>query len=287
MKNFIAIVFLLIAAKTVSAQQIDLTKVADSISTEAETLYRSEWASWHGSDIFGEKCAAQRLRAGGYISYDTGKGLNNVFFSRDAEPQVLATISFGYGLNKDNYKLDTTARKLTPAEKELYTIRQAVVVDINKDTLYKRYQHTNLNPVPIITKKSKVVYVLTGPDINGVVIFGNDYLVTFDKNNNMVAKRHLHKNLIPVTYSKPGADGKPVDIAGMHIHLPQTGDFITATDICTLRLYEKYTTWKQHIVTSKNYASVWDCEHDKLSIMPLADWEKNNSLKSALQNNTH
>jgi hypothetical protein len=38
----------------------------------------------------------------------------------------------------------------------------------------------------------------------------------------------------------------------MHSHLPETGDFITPTDICTLMPYEKFANWKTHNVVSKN-----------------------------------
>jgi hypothetical protein len=41
------------------------------------------------------------------------------------------------------------------------------------------------------------------------------------------------------------------EIGAMHSHLPESGDFSTATDICTLMLYAQITKWKQHIVVSK------------------------------------
>jgi hypothetical protein len=287
MKLICGALLFLVLAHPVKAQLKDLNKIADSISNEAEILYKSEWASWHGSDIFTQQVKAKQPLSAGYISYDTGKGLNNVFFSKGPDPVVLATISFGYDFNSTNYKLDTINRKLTPAENDLYTIRQAVIADIYKDTLYKRYNHTSLNPIPIINNKTKKVYVLTGPDISGVVVFGNDYLITFDKNNNMVSKRHLHKNIIPVQYQKPSADNTQIDIAGMHIHLPETGDFITATDICTLKLYEKFTTWNQHMVMSKNYVSIWDCKRDKLAIITKEAWDKMNPAANALKNAGH
>lgn len=250
-----------------NAQERDLQKIADSISTEADLLYKSEWASWYGTDIFLEKCKAMRPMSGGYISYDTGKGLKNVFFSKDPEPKTLAIISFGYDYNAENYTLDTVQRLLNKQEKELYTIRQAVIADIGKDTLYKHYKNSNLNPIPIITKKEKKVYVLTGPQVTGVIIFGNDYLITFDNKNNITDKKTLHKNIIPINYNKPGPDPSKDEETSFHIHRPETGEFMTATDICTLRLYEKNTTWKTSMVRSKDYVSIWDCQKDKLFIM--------------------
>jgi hypothetical protein len=101
------------------------------------------------------------------------------------------------------------------------------------------------------------------------VIFGNDYLLNFDEQNNLITKKRLHKNLIPVNLpTKPDE----IAIGAMHSHLPETGDFITATDICTLMLYEKFAKWKQHIVIGENYVSIWDCEKDWLTLLSREAW---------------
>jgi hypothetical protein len=278
MKKFklplLLIVSFFISLKTARAQERDLVKIAANIVAEADILYKSEWASWNGTDIFSEKCKTRRTLAGGYISYDTGKGLTNVFFSKDAEPKILSTISFEYGFNPQKYTLDTADRKFTKQEKELYIIRQAVIADMYKDTIYKNYKNASLNPVPVISNRERKVYVLTGPDISGVVIFGNDYLIKFDKNNNITSKKTLHKNIIPANYTKAGSSGKELQVASMHSHLPETGGFITATDICTLRLY----------VMSKNYVSIWDCKKNILAIMTMEAWKRIGEHQNALKN---
>ena len=98
------------------AQQKDLVKIADSISNEGNALYKSEFASWYGTDIFVEKCKNRRANAGGYLSYDNGSGLVNIFFTKEPAPKVLSTITFGYDLDFHNYKLDTTDRAFTETE---------------------------------------------------------------------------------------------------------------------------------------------------------------------------
>jgi len=177
---------------------------------------------------------------------------------------VLATISFGYDFNSDNYKLDTVDRKLTSFEKQLYTIRQSAISELYKDTLFKTYKNTSLNPIPIIGNNTRKVYVLTGTHLNGVVIFGNDYLIDFDQNNNIINKKSLHKSIIPIYTAKD-----TIGTTTFHTHLPETGDFITPTDICTLLLYEKLTKWSQHFVRSKDYISIWDCKKNTLLIMTM------------------
>lgn len=262
-------------------QQRDLVKIADSIRAEAEVLYRSEFASWYGSDVFAEKCKARRNRSGGYLSYDNGKNLINIFYSTAPTPTVLATISFGYDFNAANYKLDTTDRHFNATESALYTIRKLATTDLQTDTLYKFYKNSSPNPIPIIRDGKKMVYILTGPNNNGVVLFGNDYLLNFDKDNNIVAKKRLHKNLIPIQMKDNSGQ---TTIGGVHIHLPETGEFITATDICTLMLYEKFTNWKQHMVRSANYISIWDCERNKLAIITVEAAKKIDMLESVIKN---
>jgi hypothetical protein len=61
--------------------------------------------------------------------------------------------------------------------------------------------------------------------------------LTFDKDNNLISKKQLHKNIIPIEYGKE-EEGITIE-STIHSHLPETGDFITATDICTLMLYGK------------------------------------------------
>ncbi|MGY3213480.1 hypothetical protein [Mucilaginibacter sp. HD30] len=281
MKRLFLLVILSNICLLAIGQQRDLTKVADSIRAEAEVLFRSEFASWYGSDIFSEKCKVRRASASGYLSYDNGKNLINVFYSDGEIPTVVSTISFGYDFNASNYKLDTTDRPFNPTERALYSMRKAAIAQMNRDTLFKVYKNANLNPIPIINNGKKMVYALTGPTISGVVLFGNDYLLNFDKDNNIIAKRKLHKNLIPVQTKDNSGQ---ITVGGIHMHLPETGDFITATDICTLMLYEKFTTWKQHIVLSQNYTSIWDCERNKLSIVTAEEWKKTNPTMDMLKN---
>ena len=272
-KLTISCVLLLFAVRAL-AQHKNTQRLTDNIVNEGKALFRSEWASWYGSDIFLAQCKEKRALVGGYISYETPTGLNNVFFSKGGDPVALATTSFGNDFNENNYKLDTIPRKLNALEKELVNIRQAVIKRMRTDTIFKYFKNTELNAVPIIRNGVKKVYVLTGPQTNGVVIFGNDYLVNFNNNNEITEIRRLHKNILSIQYHGPTADSSKTEISAMHSHLPETGDFITATDICTLMLYEKYTTWSQYYVLSKNYVSIWDCKKNELFEMTMEAWKK-------------
>lgn len=269
-KTIVAFVFL-ISVVRVFAQHERLDQITDSITNEGKALYRSEWTSWYGTDIFTAKCPEKKDLSGGYFSYETSDRLTNIFYSKGDAPVVLASISFGKDFNPNNYKLDTIQRKLTETEHDYYALRMATVKRVHSDTIFKRFKNTSLNIIPIIQKDVKKAYVLTGPSVDGVVVFGNDYLINFDKANEITSVKTLHKNIIPI-YTK--ADSGKTAATTMHSHLPETGDFITATDICTLMLYEKFTTWETHYVISKNYISIWDCKKNDLVILTMEAWKR-------------
>jgi hypothetical protein len=275
-KGAIVLLLMMLFAFDTFAQQKDTQRITDSIVNEGKALYRSEFASWYGTDIFLEKCQSKRALIGGYLSYETPTGLNNIFYSKGDDPVVLGTTSFGSDMLPGNYMLDTTKRPFTSTEKELFTLRVSVIKRMTTDTIFKYYKNTDLNPVPIITNGIKKVYVLTGPKQNGVVVFGNDYLVNFDNNNQITAINRLHKNIITAYYNNT-QDSSKREVSGFHSHLPTTGDFITATDICTLMLYEKFTTWNQYYTISKNYISIWDCKKNSLFALTMDAWNRINA----------
>ncbi len=248
-----------------SAQETD-HKIA-TIEAEGKRLYRSEMASWYGTDVFMDEYIAPD-KGGGYFSYSSGNNATCIFYSKGDTPVVIATITFDSTYDTKSAKKEFFSRPLTAYEQDLLTIQKKAKAMITSDTLFKSYRNTNLNLVPLISNGEKKVYVLTGPTVNGVVIFGNDYLISFDDKGNVKEKKALHKNIIPINYERE--EGKST----MHSHLPESGDFITPTDICTLMLYEKFAHWQQHFVVSEKYYSIWDCATDQLVTLTKEAWEK-------------
>ncbi|MBH8559106.1 hypothetical protein [Hymenobacter negativus] len=218
-------------------------KTPKEIVAEGKLLYRSEAASWYGTDIFLAKLKTKRQYSGGYLSYPIATGGRCVFFSRGDEPETLAVISFDSTFSTQTAQIDSVPRPLNELEKNLFAIRRKALDVVSKDTLFKHFKNTNLNLIPLITEAGRKVYALTGPQVSGVVVFGNDYRIDFDKNNSIVGMTRLHKNIIAINYGKGEAQ-----TSAMHSHLPSTGAYITATDICTLMLYEKFPRWNQYYV---------------------------------------
>lgn len=265
MKRFLFLLPFLAAICTASAQDND-HKIA-AIEAEGRSLYRSEMASWYGTDVFQADYIAPD-KSGGYVSYSSGNNATCIFYSKGDTPVVIATITFDSTYDTKSAKKDFFDRPLTTYEHDLLTMRKKSATLIKSDTIFKAYRNTRLNLVPLISNGERKVYVLTGPEVNGVVIFGNDYLINFDEQGNVKERKALHKNIIPINYSTDKGE------LTMHSHLPETGDFITPTDICTLMLYEKFAHWKQHIVISQNYYSIWDCESDQLATLTKEAWDR-------------
>ncbi len=279
MNKILAIILTLITISVFG--QYDPNEKVQPIIAEGKLLYKSEMASWYGSDMFLENYK-NKDNIGGYFSYTDGDISKCVFFSKSDIPIVIGTISFDSTYNVQSAKSDFSEREFTTNENELYLIRKMALSEVKSDTLFKFYNNTSLNFIPFINENEKKVYILTGPHQSGIVIFGNDYLLTFDKNNQLTHKKQLHKNIIAINYG-----GKDAAETTLHSHLPETGDFITATDICTLMLYEKYAKWKSHNVVSKNYLNMWNCETDELTVLAMdilekikKDQEKRNKKKS-------
>lgn len=249
------------------------TDEAQAIVTEGKLLYKSEMASWYGTDLFLENYK-DRENIGGYFSYTEIDIVKCVFFSIAENPKVIGTITFDSTYNVKTATIDLTKRDLNKTEIALFQIRKIALDELNTNTdgLFKFYKNTNPNIIPLINGQEKKVYILTGPQQSGVVIFGNDYLLTFDKNNKLLTKKQLHKNIIPIEYGNT-VDGNEV-VGAVHSHLPETGDFITSTDICTLMLYAKFARWKTYNVVSEKYLNIWNCETNQLTVVPMKTLDK-------------
>ena len=253
--------------------QNSLEKLKTQTVEEGKKLWASEMASWYGTDLFLEKYH-ERDKIGGYFSYvENPEKSTCVFYGKGENPKIIGTMVFDktYNIKTANYNL--LEREMTFSEKEYYTLRMKTQELIKKDTIFKHYENTTLNVIPIIDKDVKKVYLLTG--YNGdkkIVVYGNDYLITFDKKNNVKKTKKLHASYLPFEYGNPN---KSI-IAGMHNHIDSSGELMSPTDICTTMLYKSFTKWENYYVISKKYVSIWNCKKDELFVMTREAWEKIN-----------
>jgi hypothetical protein len=244
--------------------QEDVNKRAKPIVEEGKRLYYSELASWYGTDaLFAQ--TPDRSRVGGSLSYVDQALARCILYSNEDVPKVIASITFDSTYNVKTAQTDFSERKFTDNESELYTIRMLAMEQTSTDTLFKHYENTSLNLIPLISEGEKKVYVLTVSKATGIIAFGNDYLLTFDASNKIKERKKLHETFIPLEYQE--RSDSTDEIISSHKHSPGTSELITATDICTLMLYEKSTNWNGHQVLSENYLSFWNCEKDELFIL--------------------
>ena len=126
--------FLVILLSSSFAQ--DLNKMAKDITDEAVELYRSEMASWYGTDVYQEKNLAME-KIGGYFSYFDQNITTNIFFNE--KNKVIATISFPTNYNTKDAKIDIKERDFTETEKIYYELRKKAIERIKNDTIFKFY----------------------------------------------------------------------------------------------------------------------------------------------------
>ncbi|HEX8506918.1 MAG TPA: hypothetical protein VF630_16250 [Hymenobacter sp.] len=92
MKKLYTIILLLsLSSSTFGQSKTD--KLTQPIVAEGKRLYRSEMASWYGTDVFLEH-HKNRADIGGYFSYPTKSGATCIFFSKATAPTVVGTIAF-------------------------------------------------------------------------------------------------------------------------------------------------------------------------------------------------
>lgn len=263
-KTLFLILFALLSLSIFSQKSVD--QQIESIKKEGVKLYKSEMASWYGTDIFIEQYQ-NKENIGGYLSYSEKDKNICIFYSNSNKPKVIGTIAFDDSFDITKVNIDLTERAFNSTENQLYILRKKAqdIIYNDETSFFQHYENTKFNLIPLIEKEVSKVYLLTGPSISNVVVFGNDYLLTFNKQNELIDKKALHKNIIPIEF---GEEGENIE-STMHSHLPETGDLMTATDICTLMLYGKFTSWKKHLVVSENYLNIWNMADDSYHIMTM------------------
>ncbi|KAA0126728.1 hypothetical protein FY557_16260 [Chryseobacterium sp. SN22] len=260
----ILIVLVVLLSFSVKAQNTE--KLSKEINDEGIALYRSEMASWNGTDIFIENYK-NRENIGGYFSYLDKDIPKCIFFSKDEK--VIGTISFPANYNPKDAKLDLNERDFTLQETEYFTIRQNALKKIKNDTIFTVYKDTSFNIVPLIRNKVSKVYVLTGHSDGNVVVFGNDYLITFDHNNEVKNVEKLHNSMI---VQKINDEKTGQTVSGVHSHVIENWQTITPTDICTLMLYQNFTGWEGYTTVSKKFVSIWN-SNNNLVIMKTENFK--------------
>ena len=204
----------------------------DSILVEADLLYSYEKVAWKASDIVVQK-ESLKHQIGGYIVYHSNDTVSSIFIDKSSQKRI-AKITFTKKDLTVPYSSDYNQVELSSKEKKLLEIRKTIINQFSNPV----YQVTisngySPNLVLIEEETGYKFYIIMGTNQPEIIPFGNDYLFKTDKNGIITSARKFHRTVIPAqTKMKDGSEVVSV----IHSHLKMI-PLITATDICTFRLY--------------------------------------------------
>lgn len=265
MKKVISFLFLILSIIVYSQEKTytdtEITSKLDSIKFEGNLLYSLENASWHSNDI---ARAHKEIRSliGNYLTYQSQDSVKTVFLNKLGN-QVIAEYAF-----VKNEKMPSTEkirmRPLNATEIGLKTVREKAIEQFS-DPKYEiaAPEGYNLNIIIIPFGENYKTYLIPGTSDSTVIPFGNDYLFITDKQGNIIKHQKFHSRLIPTIINL--GEGKTVTMS-THSHL-KTNPFISATDICTFKLYSQFSKLTKFSVYSPALSTYfeYDIVKDKIN----------------------
>lgn len=244
-----AIFFLLFAISTTLFSQneyteLELRRMTDSILSEANLLFKFERVAWLATDLSKEVKKVNK-NFGSYFVYQIGDTIRAIVLSKKTE-KVIYELNFINNFRSPHSK-SLINRDLTTEEKKLIEVKQSIirqVIDLGEE-IYSPDGY-GLNLVFFEYELGYKLYIITGTSQSHIIPFGNDWIFIADKEGKISNWRKFHSRLIPTRVIGP--DGETV-ISITHSHL-MGEPFITATDICTFKLYAPYYDIKTFSVYS-------------------------------------
>lgn len=253
MKKAITLILFLVSIIIYSQEKTytdkEISQKLDSITAEGNLLYSLENASWHSNDIARSKKEIRGL-IGHYLTYQSNDTVKTVFLNKLGN-QIIAEYSFVKN-EKTPVKEKVSMRPLNQRETDLITIRQKLIAQFADP----QYQVSvpdgfNLNIITIPFDEKYKTYLIPGTSDSSIIPFGNDYLFITDAQGNISKHQKIHSRLIP-TMTNLGEE-KTLTMS-THSHLIDN-PFISATDICTFKLYAHFSKLTKFSVYSKALGS--------------------------------
>ena len=260
MKRIIILVFT--AMSFVSYGQKDTLQLKlNSIIKEANLLYSYEKAAWNSTDILIKKRKIFK-KYGGYVIYHSNDTIYASFIDKQQKNRI-AEYKFTFNELDKPFEKDYNEIELSEKEKELLKIKINIINQLSD----KKYNVTipngyNPNLVLLKEKEGYKLYIIMGTTKSGVIPFGNDYLFKSDNNGKIVDWTKFHSRIIPAQAEGPNGE---IVLTAIHSHL-KTTPYITATDICTFRLYAELCGMKQFMVLSTALGIYFKYDIDKNEI---------------------
>ncbi len=244
MKRFTILLFLGTLFLNAFSQDDNLQAIFDSIIAEADLMYKYEKTVWNSTDLV---IADKNLKNnyGGYIVRHSVDSIYVIYIDKKQEKSIARFTYTSTNLNYPCY-MSTVSSSLSDEEKELLTIKIKMLNQLSNKKYDIRIPQ-GFSPNFVLIKENTMfkLYMIMGTSEPGVIPFGNDYLFTANSKGKIKNWTQFHSRMIPVMAE---VDGQKVSEA-THSHL-RTTPYITATDICTFRLYAHYTELEKFSVYS-------------------------------------
>ena len=259
----IVLLFCIFAVTTVFGQvklsHAEIMQKTDSILEEGNLLYRYEKAAWVSTDL-AMSLKDVKESFGGYLIYQSGDSIKAIILGK--EPGTCIYEMTYLNDVATPYKELLVNRKLNDVEEELQSIKLKIV----KEALTPKYNVTSADGYHLVIElipcsSGYKLYILNGTSRQGIIPMGNDYIFFSNENGDITSWRKFHSVLIP---TRTEIKGEKI-IESTHSHLPAE-PFITATDICTFKLYGHYYGMKRFKVVSTALSKCFTFDADKNSI---------------------
>ncbi|KQS92037.1 hypothetical protein [Chryseobacterium sp. Leaf394] len=269
MKQIVALTFILMSslftAQEVTFTESQIRQKLDSIKAEGNLLFSLENSSWHSTDLAREN---NKINAdfGGYLTYKTNDTVKTAILNK-RKNKVIAEYSFKSNGKKPVIE-NFSERNLNSFETALKDVREKVISQLS-DPKYEVAvpEGFNLNIIIIPFGEKFKTYLIAGTSESNIIPFGNDYLFITDKEGKIISNKKFHSRLIPIMTLMP-KDGTVT--MSSHSHL-RTSPFISATDICTFRLYAPFTNLEEFSVYSTALGAYMIYNYKKDSLIKAKD----------------
>lgn len=244
MKQITILFFLATLYLNAFPQDENLQLKFDSIIAEADLLYSYEKAVWNSTDILMEDKKLKN-NFGGYVVRHSGDSIFVTYLHKNQKECIDRFIYTVADFNKPCRETIETS-PLYDTEKELLEIK-VKMFDQLSDIKYNITIPQGFDPNFVLIKQDTMfkLYLIMGTSESGVIPFGNDYIFKANSKGDIVFWEKFHSRMIPVMAEM---EGEKVTESS-HSHL-RTTPYITATDICTFRLYAQYTELEKFSVYS-------------------------------------
>ena len=219
----------ILLAQEIELSDSELNNKLDSILYEGNLLYKYEKSAWIACDLAVENPDVKN-EFYNYLSYEDQGEIKTIILGKGLQT-CIAEYAFENSFDiPKSVKIEK--RELSDKERTLIEVRQKILGNIKENN----YEITapegytlNLILLPFADKYK--LYFIPGANQENIIPFGNDYIFIADKNGIIESWHKFHSRLIAM---------ETEDVAELtHSHL-RTTPLITATDICTFKLYAPF-----------------------------------------------